>query len=98
LIGEALHTVGLRPEEILGRFPHQLSGGQRQRVMVARALQAQADRRRRAGLNGRCLIARDAARAELTAVCGRFTEGFGTADYRNACAAFDGLNPEVARR
>jgi predicted ATPase len=39
-----------------------------------------------------------AARAELTAVCGCFTEGFGTADYRNACAAFDGLNPEVARR
>ena len=34
----ALHAVGLRPEEILGRFPHQLSGGQRQRVMVARAL------------------------------------------------------------
>jgi oligopeptide/dipeptide ABC transporter ATP-binding protein len=38
LIGEALRSVGLRPEEILGRFPHQLSGGQRQRVMVARAL------------------------------------------------------------
>jgi oligopeptide/dipeptide ABC transporter ATP-binding protein len=38
LISEALRTVGLRPEEILGRFPHQLSGGQRQRVMVARAL------------------------------------------------------------
>jgi peptide/nickel transport system ATP-binding protein len=38
LIGEALRAVGLRPEEILGRFPHQLSGGQRQRVMVARAL------------------------------------------------------------
>jgi peptide/nickel transport system ATP-binding protein len=38
LIGTALHAVGLRPEEILGRFPHQLSGGQRQRVMVARAL------------------------------------------------------------
>src|SRR5437660_1846330 len=37
-IGEALRTVGLQPEEILGRFPHQLSGGQRQRVMVARAL------------------------------------------------------------
>ena len=37
-IGEALRAVGLRPEEILGRFPHQLSGGQRQRVMVARAL------------------------------------------------------------
>jgi oligopeptide/dipeptide ABC transporter ATP-binding protein len=38
LIGSALRAVGLRPEEILGRFPHQLSGGQRQRVMVARAL------------------------------------------------------------
>jgi peptide/nickel transport system ATP-binding protein len=38
LIGEALRAVGLRPEEILGRYPHQLSGGQRQRVMVARAL------------------------------------------------------------
>jgi oligopeptide/dipeptide ABC transporter ATP-binding protein len=38
LIGETLRDVGLRPEEILGRFPHQLSGGQRQRVMVARAL------------------------------------------------------------
>jgi oligopeptide/dipeptide ABC transporter ATP-binding protein len=38
LIGTALQAVGLRPEEILGRFPHQLSGGQRQRVMVARAL------------------------------------------------------------
>lgn len=38
LIMEALETVGLRPEETLGRFPHQLSGGQRQRVMVARAL------------------------------------------------------------
>lgn len=37
-IGDALRGVGLRPEEILGRFPHQLSGGQRQRVMVARAL------------------------------------------------------------
>jgi peptide/nickel transport system ATP-binding protein len=38
LIEQALETVGLRPEETLGRFPHQLSGGQRQRVMVARAL------------------------------------------------------------
>jgi peptide/nickel transport system ATP-binding protein len=35
---EALRTVGLRPDETLGRHPHQLSGGQRQRVMVARAL------------------------------------------------------------
>ena len=33
-----MRAVGLRPEEILGRYPHQLSGGQRQRVMVARAL------------------------------------------------------------
>jgi oligopeptide/dipeptide ABC transporter ATP-binding protein len=35
---EVLNAVGLRPEETLGRYPHQLSGGQRQRVMVARAL------------------------------------------------------------
>jgi peptide/nickel transport system ATP-binding protein len=38
LIEAALRAVGLQPEEILGRFPHQLSGGQRQRIMVARAL------------------------------------------------------------
>lgn len=38
LISEALETVGLRPNEIFGRFPHQLSGGQRQRVMIARAV------------------------------------------------------------
>ena len=38
LIDDALRAVGLRPDEMLGRFPHQLSGGQRQRVMVARAL------------------------------------------------------------
>jgi peptide/nickel transport system ATP-binding protein len=37
-IEEALHAVGLQPDEILGRYPHQLSGGQRQRIMVARAL------------------------------------------------------------
>lgn len=34
----ALTTVGLRPQDTLGRYPHQLSGGQRQRVMIARAL------------------------------------------------------------
>jgi peptide/nickel transport system ATP-binding protein len=35
---DALTAVGLRPEDILGRFPHQLSGGQRQRINVARSL------------------------------------------------------------
>src|SRR5258706_2473256 len=34
---EALEVVGLRPKEILGKYPHQLSGGQRQRIMIARA-------------------------------------------------------------
>ncbi len=38
MIVEALETVGMRADEVLGRFPHQLSGGQRQRMMVARAL------------------------------------------------------------
>jgi oligopeptide/dipeptide ABC transporter ATP-binding protein len=38
LIEETLRAVGLRPDETLGRHPHQLSGGQRQRIMVARAL------------------------------------------------------------
>src|SRR5918999_6489669 len=38
LMEETLNAVGLRPEETLGRHPHQLSGGQRQRIMVARAL------------------------------------------------------------
>jgi peptide/nickel transport system ATP-binding protein len=38
LMEEALSGVGLRPEETLGRYPHQLSGGQRQRIAVARAL------------------------------------------------------------
>jgi len=38
MMEEALTSVGLRPEETLGRYPHQLSGGQRQRIAVARAL------------------------------------------------------------
>jgi peptide/nickel transport system ATP-binding protein len=38
LMESTLLGMGLRPEETLGRYPHQLSGGQRQRVMVARAL------------------------------------------------------------
>lgn len=37
MIEGALETIGLNPEETLGRYPHQLSGGQRQRIMVARA-------------------------------------------------------------
>jgi oligopeptide/dipeptide ABC transporter ATP-binding protein len=37
-IEESLQMAGLRPEETLGRYPHQLSGGQRQRIMVARAM------------------------------------------------------------
>jgi peptide/nickel transport system ATP-binding protein len=35
---EALHKVGLRPEQFGRRYPHELSGGQRQRVNIARAL------------------------------------------------------------
>lgn len=38
MILRALETVGLRPDETLGRYPHQLSGGQRQRITIARAL------------------------------------------------------------
>ncbi len=37
-VEESLRMAGLRPEETLGRYPHQLSGGQRQRIMVAGAL------------------------------------------------------------
>jgi len=37
IMEDALEVVGLRPPEVLGKYPHQLSGGQRQRVMVARA-------------------------------------------------------------
>lgn len=36
-VEESLNAVGLRPGEVLGRYPHQLSGGERQRVMLARA-------------------------------------------------------------
>jgi peptide/nickel transport system ATP-binding protein len=35
---ELLELVGLQPEGVLGKYPHQLSGGQRQRVVIARAL------------------------------------------------------------
>ncbi|MEM0216919.1 MAG: ABC transporter ATP-binding protein [Ignisphaera sp.] len=37
LINQALEAVGLRPQDVLGRYPHQLSGGERQRLMLARA-------------------------------------------------------------
>lgn len=36
LIFDSLEAVGLRPKDVLGRYPHQLSGGERQRVMLAR--------------------------------------------------------------
>lgn len=35
---EACRAVGLDPDLVLRRYPHQLSGGQRQRLIVARAL------------------------------------------------------------
>lgn len=35
---EACAAVGLDPDLVLNRYPHQLSGGQRQRLVVARAL------------------------------------------------------------
>jgi peptide/nickel transport system ATP-binding protein len=34
----ALKAVGLNPETVLNKFPHQLSGGQLQRLLIARAL------------------------------------------------------------
>ncbi|MCD6464832.1 ABC transporter ATP-binding protein [Candidatus Bathyarchaeota archaeon] len=34
----AMKDIGLRPEDILGRYPHQLSGGERQRLMLCRIL------------------------------------------------------------
>jgi peptide/nickel transport system ATP-binding protein len=35
---ELLRLVGLEPDAVLPKYPHQLSGGQRQRVVIARAL------------------------------------------------------------
>ena len=37
LVLDSLRAVDLRPDDILGRYPHQLSGGERQRIMLARA-------------------------------------------------------------
>jgi peptide/nickel transport system ATP-binding protein len=38
LIRNALEALELRPQDVLGRYPHQLSGGERQRLMLARIL------------------------------------------------------------
>ena len=34
----SLDAVGLNPDDVLGKYPHQLSGGQLQRMLIARAL------------------------------------------------------------
>lgn len=36
MVVEAMRAMGLRPEDLLGRYPHQLSGGERQRLMLVR--------------------------------------------------------------
>jgi peptide/nickel transport system ATP-binding protein len=38
IINDVLHKIGLNPNEVLGRYPHQLSGGQLQRFLLARVL------------------------------------------------------------
>jgi len=38
IIVSTLEKIGMNPDEILGRYPHQTSGGQMQRLLVARAL------------------------------------------------------------
>ena len=37
-VNKELENVGLNPEHVLNKFPHQLSGGQLQRFLIARAL------------------------------------------------------------
>jgi peptide/nickel transport system ATP-binding protein len=37
-VEKSLSDVGLNPEHVLNKFPHQLSGGQLQRFLIARAL------------------------------------------------------------
>jgi peptide/nickel transport system ATP-binding protein len=37
-VNSSLEAVGLNPEHVLNKFPHQLSGGQLQRLLIARAL------------------------------------------------------------
>jgi oligopeptide/dipeptide ABC transporter ATP-binding protein len=42
-VSELLQTVGLSPESVLMKYPHELSGGERQRVSLARALSLSPD-------------------------------------------------------
>lgn len=37
-VESSLRAVGLNPDQVLGKYPHQLSGGQLQRFLIARAL------------------------------------------------------------
>lgn len=37
-VDDALKSVGMNPEHVLNKYPHQLSGGQLQRFLIARAL------------------------------------------------------------
>lgn len=37
-VDRAVKSVGMNPEHVLGKYPHQLSGGQLQRFLIARAL------------------------------------------------------------
>jgi peptide/nickel transport system ATP-binding protein len=37
-VNSSLEAVGLNPDQVLDKFPHQLSGGQLQRLLIARAL------------------------------------------------------------
>ena len=38
MVIESMQALGLRPKDIMGRYPHQLSGGERQRLMLVRIL------------------------------------------------------------
>lgn len=38
MVVESMRAMGMRPEDLLGRYPHQLSGGERQRLMLVRIL------------------------------------------------------------